>query len=187
MKTITDDQLRTEPSVARQEQRLLEWAATFFAVAVLLHNGDHLRRGTDAISSDVFWVGSAAILLEVGVVVLVFLRHRLAPLAAAVTGFNLAIGYVVVHLLPERGWLSDPLFDGGASVLSQSAALLEIAAAVTLGSVGLTVLRRRGGLASAMQPSPIGQRELSAALTHPVVAAMIAGNAIILVLSLADL
>ena len=180
---------RTSPldSLESADDRHLEWAATFFAVAVLLHNGDHLRRGADAISSDVFWVGSAAILLEVAVVVAVFLRHPVAPLAAAVTGFNLAIGYVVVHLLPERGWLSDPLFEGDASAVSQGAAMLEIAAAVTLGIVGLTVLRHRGGLVSATQPSSVPERRLGEVLRHPVVAAMVLGNAVIFAGSLAGL
>lgn len=182
--TAIEESAHVRPGATAAEHpddRLLRWAVTFFAVAVLLHNGDHLRRGGDSVSTDVFWVGSSAILLEVGIVVLVFHRHRLAPLAAGVTGFSLAAGYVLVHLLPERGWLSDPLFSGGASRLSQAAALLEIAAAVTLGVVGLVVLRRRGGLASATQPRPV--RPLAAIGREPVVVAMALGNALIFAFS----
>jgi hypothetical protein len=151
---------------------------------VLFHNGDHVRRGADAVGGDVFWAGSLSILLEVAVVALVFLGHRLAPLAAATAGFSLAAGYVLVHLLPARSWLSDPLFDGGAEVVSQLAASLEIIAALALGAAGLLLLTRRGGLVSAGSPGP-GPR-LVTALAHPAVVAMTVGNAVIFVLSLAD-
>ncbi len=157
-----------------------------FTVAVLLHNGDHLRRGGGSVDIDVVWAGSLAILLEVGVVAAVFMRHRAAPLLAAASGAGLAVGYVVVHLLPGRGWLSDPLFDGGASWMSQSAALLEIVAAVTLGWAGWSVLQARGGLASATA-GPVTERPVMAGLLHPVVLAMAVGNAVIFVLTIARL
>jgi hypothetical protein len=119
------------------------------------------------------------------VVALVFLRHRVAPLFAATSGFALAAGYVLVHLLPERGWLSDPLFAGGAETASQLAAAIEIVAALALGTAGLLALRARGGLASA---AAAGQPTASwrEACTHPAVVAMALGNAAILVLSLLD-
>ena len=74
----------------RRADRLLQWAVTFFAVAVLIHNSDHMRRGFDSVGRDVFIVGSSAIALEVGIVVLCYQRHRWAPLAAGVTGFSFA-------------------------------------------------------------------------------------------------
>ncbi len=83
----------------------------------------------------------------------------------------------------NRGWLSDPLFDGGASWMSQSAALLEIVAAVTLGWAGWRVLQARGGLASATT-GPVAERSATAGLLHPVVRAMAVGNAVIFVLTL---
>src|SRR5215211_7118848 len=64
----------------------LRAAATFFALAVLVHNSDHLRRGGDSVAADVFWVGSAALLLEVGIVLLVYMRHPAAPLLATAIG-----------------------------------------------------------------------------------------------------
>ena len=160
-------------------------AALLFAAAVLLHNGDHARRGGDSVTADVFWVGTAAILLEVGVVVLVLQRNRLAALAAVSAGLGLAAGYVLVHVLPGRSWLSDPLFDGGASALSQAAALLEIAAATALGIAGLVEIRRRGGLAASASGAIEPARPLGAALAHPAVVALILGNAVIVVVSLA--
>ena len=153
--------------VDRQLDAWLLRAAAFFAAAVVLHNGDHVRRGADSVSTDVFWLGTAGIVLEVVLVLVICQRHRIAPLAAAVAGTNLAAGYVLVHFLPERSWLSDS-FTGGADVspLSWIAALVEVAAAVTLAVTGLVVLSRRGGLASAARPYP-GQRTLRQAALHP--------------------
>jgi hypothetical protein len=157
-----------------------------FTVAVLLHNGDHQRPGGRSVETDVVWAGSLAILLEVGVVAAIFVRHRAAPLLAAASGVGLALGYVVVHLLPGRGWLSDPLFDGEASWMSQSAALLEIVAAVTLEWAGWSALQARGGLVSATT-GPVTARPVMEGLLHPVVLAIAIGNAVIFVLTLANL
>ena len=165
----------------------LAGAATVFAVAVLIHNSDHLRRGADSVNLDVFWIGTSAMFLEVGLVVLGLMRHRLAALAATAGGFSLAAGYVVTHFLPDHGFLSDSFVSAtDVSPLSWTAASLEVAAAVTLGVVGLLVLRAGGGLASATRPKA-EQRDLRDALLHPVALAMIAGNAVILVVSLVQL
>jgi hypothetical protein len=158
--------------------RALRQAATFFTVAVLLHNADHLRRGTDSIGHDVFAAGSASVLLEVGIVVLICQRHRLAPIAAAATGFSLAAGYLFVHFLPQRSWLSDSFTSAAhVSLLSWGAASLEVVAATTLGVVGLLALNTSRG-----QPRPL--RDV---LTEPVVLVMVLGNAVIMALSIAQL
>src|SRR3954465_6818665 len=114
MTTFASRSASPSPSItdlpwADADQRHLEWAAWFFTVAVIIHNADHVRRNAGALSHDVFAAGTAAMVVEVAVVVVVFLRHRLAPLLAAVAGAALAAGYVVVHFTPARGWLSDPL------------------------------------------------------------------------------
>jgi len=161
--------------------RILRWSAIFFAAAVLLHNSDHLRRGGDSVSADVFWVGSLSILLEVAVVIVVVQGHRRAPLAALATGFPLALGYVVVHLTPGRSWLSDAFPGNDVSGLSWAAASLEIAAATALGLAGWSALRRRGLAAAASSRSAAGVDPipLRSALGHPVAVAMIIGNALI--------
>jgi hypothetical protein len=153
-------------------------AATLFTVAVLVHNADHLRRGVDTVDLDVFWAGTSAIALEVAIVVLAFQRHRLAPRLAAAGGLALALGYGVVHFLPQRGWLSDS-FTSGADVspLSWFAASLEMVAALAVAAAGLTALGRATGR----------ERPLRDALTHPVALAMIAGNAVVLAVSFAQL
>ena len=153
----------------------LRTAAGFFAVAVLVHNGDHLRRGGDSVSADVFWLGSAALLVEVGVVALVFTRHRLAPLVATIAGFQLALGYLAVHFTPARGWFSDSFLNTGASPVSITAAALEAIAAAVLGVAAVAALR-----------SARGSRHFDpAGLRHPLVVAMAVGNVLIFVGSLA--
>ncbi|HVF33480.1 MAG TPA: hypothetical protein VM933_10645 [Acidimicrobiales bacterium] len=142
-------------------------AGVFFAVAVVLHNADHVRRGADVVASDVFWLGSAAIVLEVALVALICQRHPVAPLSAALAGLTLAAGYVLVHFLPERPWLSDPLLSTrGVDPWSVLVASIEIVAALVLGLAGLVALHRLGGPGStvgAPQP-PTRQRTV----LHPV-------------------
>jgi hypothetical protein len=168
----------TRASGQDADDRGLRVAALLFTLAVLLHNGDHARRGGDSVGTDLFAAGSGAILLEVAVVVLVLQRHRLAPLVATVAGFSLAAGYVVAHVLPPRGWLSDSLFSGGASPLSQAAAVLEIAAALGLGTAGAVALRR------GERPRT---RPLADTIREPAVLAMALGNALIFAVSVATL
>jgi hypothetical protein len=177
------------PAAPQADRRLDAWllrAAAFFAVAVVLHNGDHVRRGADAVSTDVFWLGTAGIVLEVAVVLVICQRHRIAPLAAAVAGTNLTAGYVLVHFLPERTWLSDS-FTGGADVspLSWTAALIEVAAAATLAVVGTLALSRRGGLASAARPYP-RQRTLREAILHPLALGFALTQVVTIVVSFAQ-
>ena len=168
-------------------ERKLRYAAIAFAVVVLLHNGDHLRRGADATPRDVFWLGSLGIVIEVGVVALVFMRHRVAPLAAVAAGFVLAAGYVFVHFTPRRSWLSDAFPGGHVGALSWVAASLEVVAALVLGLAGLAVVRERGLAASAPRaPRHPGERPLRKALAHPVVAVMVLGNLAIFVASFAS-
>jgi hypothetical protein len=181
----------TTPTVARDvpdvvDRRLLA-AATFFTAVVLLHGLDHLRRGVDAIDRDVFWAGTAAMVLEVGVVVLVCMRHRWAPLAAGLAGTSLAVGYVVVHFLPERGWLSDSLTSASdPAATSILAAGLEVLAGVALAAAGWTGLAVRGGLDStaALHPAQTSWRE---GFLHPVALAMLGGNVVLLAASVAQL
>ena len=161
-------------------------AAALFAIGVVVHNADHVRRGADAVEPDVFWLGTAAIGMEVALVGLLCQRHRIAPLAAAVAGFGLATGYVLVHFLPERQWLSDPLIaTSGIDRWSIFAASFEVAVALVLGLVGLRALRRLGGLRSAARPSP-QQKSPREALLHPITLAFALTQAVTLAVSFAQ-
>lgn len=170
-------------SVTAADDRRLRLATVTFAVAVLVHNGDHLRRGGDAVSWDVFTLGTLGIVLEVCVVAIVLMGHRWGPLAAAAIGSALAAGYVAVHVLPDRPWLSDSLTTGeDITWFSWVAVIGLVAAATGLATAGWAVLRRRGGLASAAGGAPP-----SGSFRHPVTAAMVLGNLAILAGSVATL
>jgi hypothetical protein len=158
------------------KDRVLRAAGTLFTIAVLFHNADHVRRGGTSVTTDVFWIGSAAIAIEIAVVYLIFRGHPDAPLAAMIAGFALAAGYVFVHFTPERGWLNDTFLTGQPAVISRVAASLEVAAALVLAFAGV-LATRNGARSSGAQPT------VAETLRHPVVAAMVIGNAAVFVLS----
>jgi hypothetical protein len=163
------------------DTRVLRAAAIFFGLAVLIHNADHLRRGGDSVSTEVFWVGSSALVLETVVVALVLMRHRAAAIAATVIGLSLAFGYISVHFTPERGFFSDSLLGVDASSVSIAAAFLETASAFLLGIAGARVLRQEG-IDLRPDSAALPWRD---ALRHPLVIALIAGNALVFIGSLA--
>src|SRR3954453_9924600 len=190
MTTFASRSASPAPSITDQpwadaDQRHLEWAAWFFTVAVLVHNADHVRRNAAALSHDVFAAGTAAMVVEVAVVVAVFLRHRLAPLLAAAAGAALAAGYVVVHFTPARGWLSDSLLSR-SHLMSIGAAGLETMAAIVLGTIGADILWRTRATNGTQRPTaaPSVAPDWRRAVTHPAVMAMAAGNAVMLAISL---
>ncbi len=154
-----------------------------FAVAVLVHNGDHLRRGGDAVATDVLVLGSFGMVVEVAVVALVLMDHRWGPLAAASVGASLTVGYLLVHLAPERSWFSDSLSAGeDVTWFSWIAVIGLIAASVVLAAAGWSELRRRGGLESAVR-----SRSTSGSAFHPVTVVVAIGNAVIFAGSIATL
>jgi hypothetical protein len=166
--------------------RRLAAAATLFTVAVVLHNGDHVRRGADTVSRGVFALGTSGVVLEVLVVVLVCARHRLAPLVATAAGALLAAGYVFVHFLPARSWLSDSFTSGAhVSPLSWIAASLEVVAAVVLSVAGGVTLAHRGGTASAARRYP-AQRSIRSALGHPLVVTLLVTQTAVVIVSFAQ-
>jgi hypothetical protein len=148
-------------------------AAGAFAIAVLIHNGDHLRRGGRSLATDVFVIGTLALVVEVAVVWLAFMNHRHARLVAAVAGVTLAAGYYVVHFTPQRPWLSDSFVSGHGSVVSILAALGETLTAIVLAAVAVADIRDGVDIGP---PVSVGR-----AARHPVVAAMLIGNAIALI------
>jgi hypothetical protein len=118
-------------------------SATFFVIAVVIHNADHVRRGPGSSARDVVVAGVASIVLELVIVFLVVQGHRLAPAAAAAGGVALAAGYLFVHLLPAHPFLSDSFFRPGISPFSWVAASLEVVAALTLAWAGMHAGRQR--------------------------------------------
>ncbi|MFB8276696.1 hypothetical protein [Nocardia colli] len=124
----------------------LRWATALFAVALLTHGADHLRRGMDTVSSTVMVLGTVQFVLGVATVVLVFTGHRWAALAAVGIGFVSAAGFVLVHLFPDWfGPLSDSFINAPASAkvngFSWFAAIFEIIADLLIGIAGLRARR----------------------------------------------
>jgi hypothetical protein len=121
--------------------RVLTWAAIFFAFGFFVHNADHLRRGTDTITTTLFWAGNLAGVISIFTIVVVLMGVRWAPYVAIAAGFPLALGFAAAHVLPEWSALSDSFVDGSVSAFSWFAAMLEIAGALALGFAGIHALR----------------------------------------------
>ncbi len=126
----------------RHERRLV-LAGCLFALGSAVHLFDHLRRGQDSVTEELYWTGNLALVVQVAVVTLIVTRHRTAPIAAAAAGFPLALGFTAAHWLPEWSALSDPLYDID-SPFSYVASTLEIVGALAVGLAGLAILRARG-------------------------------------------
>jgi hypothetical protein len=129
------------------EDRLLRYATLLYAVGLVAHTADHLRRGTGVLTREVFWAGILSTALGMATIVIVFAGHRLAVLVAAVAGFPVAVGVAAVHLLPHWSVLSDA-FPGargtGVTAFSWTVVLVEIAGALAVGAAGAHALRREG-------------------------------------------
>ena len=144
MTTASETIQRSTPQRAvRPGDRALQVAALFFAVGAVVHNYDHFRRGSGAISTELRLVGTAGIVLTVLLIVVALARFPFAPQAAAVGGLVLAIGFTGAHWLPTWSVLSDSFVEGDAATLSQVASLVEIAGALALAATGYYAIRAR--------------------------------------------
>ncbi|MGH3648409.1 MAG: hypothetical protein ACRDTM_14685 [Micromonosporaceae bacterium] len=139
--------MTVEESIRTTTDRRLRYAAIGFAVALLVHGADHARRGFDVVSTQIEWAGNTQVVLAVIAVALVFRGHRWAPYAAIVVGFASAPGFSAAHLLPTWGVFSDSYLDApaaaGVTAFSWVTAVLEIAADLVFGWVGVQTLRLR--------------------------------------------
>lgn len=149
--------VRSDP-VASERRRLLPATRVVFAVALLVHGADHARRGVG--EPAVFWLGNVQTVGALAALFLVFTRHRWAPAAAIAIGFASAIGFTVVHLVPDWGPLSDA-FPGAHShadvtAFSWFAALFEIGADLAFGAAGVFTLG--GGHRARRRPLETGTR-----------------------------
>lgn len=119
---------------------LFRWAAIFYATGTLLHTLDHLRRGTDVVTSQVLWAGSVSTPVVIVAILLALAGYRYAPVLAVGFGFPHAIGIAAVHLLPHWGVLSDSLTSHAGSPVSYVAVFAEIIGALCFAAAGLYVL-----------------------------------------------
>ncbi|MDQ6696563.1 MAG: hypothetical protein M3Z46_03795 [Actinomycetota bacterium] len=152
MTTSTMNRAQTSPRP--DPDRVLRATAVVFLAALLLHGADHLRRGFDVLTPEVFWAGNFQLVTALIAVALVFMGHRWAPLAAMAIGFPSAVGFVASHLLPHWSSFSDAFPGGHVDGWSWGAALVEIAADLAFGLAGWYVLRRTGWEAAAGSVAP---------------------------------
>lgn len=117
------------------------------AVALLLHGADHMRRGMNVIPPAVMVGGTLQLILAAVTIVLVFRRNRWAPLAAVGIGYAGAVGFTAAHLLPKWGFFSDSFINAPpwarVTAFSWVTAILEIAANLIFGTIGLVLLKAR--------------------------------------------
>lgn len=115
------------------------------AVALLLHGADHMRRGMNVIPPAVMIGGTLQLVFAAVTIALVFKRNRWAPLAAVGIGFAGAVGFTAAHLLPKWGFFSDSFVNAPpwarVTAFSWVTALLEIAANLLFGAIGLMILK----------------------------------------------
>jgi hypothetical protein len=142
-------QVTAAKSTATDPGRVLRVTGVVFLAALIVHGADHLRRGFDVLTPEVFWAGNLQLVMAVVTLVLVFTRHRWAPLAAVAIGFPSAIGFIAAHLLPHWSSFSDAFPGGHVDGYSWAAAFIEIAADLAFGCAGVYVLRRTGWEAAA--------------------------------------
>lgn len=128
--------------------RLLRSAAVLYAAGLALHTADHIRRGSDVLTSSVRATGAVSTIAGVVAIVLVLSRHRRAPLVAAIVGFQAALGIVRVHLLPYSSSFSDA-FPGArgtdVTAFSWTAVTVEMVGALLLGIVAANLLFHQRG------------------------------------------
>jgi hypothetical protein len=126
------------------DHRWLKYCALFYALGLALHTADHLRRGLDAVTPQVLWVGNVSTVVGMTVAALVIVGYRHGPMLAAITGMPVALGVASVHLLPKWSALSDAFVGAhntGVTALSWTVVLIEIAGAAAMGIAGLLIVR----------------------------------------------
>lgn len=125
--------------------RFLRVAAVIFAIGLLVHGADHVRRGLSASPLLVVIAGNVQLAAAVLVVAMVFMRHRWAARGAVILGFASAIGFAAAHLLPAWGPLSDSFVhapaSAGVTAYSWVTAIVEICTDAVFGIAGIRAFR----------------------------------------------
>ncbi|MCA1677593.1 MAG: hypothetical protein LC777_00920 [Actinobacteria bacterium] len=107
-----------------------------------LHGADHIRQGLGRLTPEVIVGGQGLLLLALIPLVLALLRHRMAPLVAALIGSWTLIAVAASHLAPHWSAFSDPYLDHDLDALSWALMLSVIATAAVLAAVGMSSARR---------------------------------------------
>ena len=127
----------------RRSRRLVAGNALLLGLFVV-HALDHAVRQEAAVppgTSAVGAVGLATVLLALGLAVV---GHPLAAAATTFVGFATAIGFVVVHVVPDWGPFSQPYPDIPVDDLSWVAMIVPAVVGLVVGGLGLSRLRHAG-------------------------------------------
>jgi hypothetical protein len=128
-----------EAPAERSPNRLL-WPNVLLVATMLLHDLDHVRQGRE-IEPAVIGIGIVGDVIALTSLALAITRHPLAPTAAVLVGFGTALGFLVVHILPDWGPLSQGYPGTPVDALSWVAAIVPILLAAWLGLAGLRATR----------------------------------------------
>jgi hypothetical protein len=120
----------------------LALANVAFVVANVLHGVDHQRQGTGRLTTEVLAGGTVITILAFGTLFFTLRRDARAPLVATVVGLWTALGVAASHLAPHWSAFSDPYPSLHPDALSWVVMLLELAAALVFGLMGLREMRR---------------------------------------------
>ena len=113
-------------------------AAISYLAANLLHGADHIRQELAGVNVAVATGGAMLTAAGVAAVLIALRNDPRTPLVATIVGFAAAILVAGAHLAPHWSVLSDSYVDDiHVDALSWAVVLLEIAAALFLGAVGL--------------------------------------------------
>jgi hypothetical protein len=112
--------------------------AVVLLIAEGLHDLDHFRQGR-GIEIPVIALGIVAYVAVLAVLVFASRRRPTAAPWAAVVGFGTALGFVLVHLLPDWGPLADGYPGLSLDAASWASVGVAIMAAAWLGGAGLVV------------------------------------------------
>ncbi len=121
----------------------LRAATIVFGIGFVLHHADHVRRGYGVVEDGVILGRTVAAMLVAVLFTLVATRHPWAPLGGAAIGAIVAVGLVIVRIVPPFGPPSDHLGADGIDALTWFVVLFELVGAVVVAAVGLRELRHR--------------------------------------------
>ena len=116
-------------------------ASGAFLAANLLHGFDHLRTGTERLSTEVRLGGFLVTIAALAMVSLALRGSPRAPLFAILIGSWSAVLIASAHLAPHWSALSDSYWDLKPDAFSWAVAVVEVTAALGLFLIGLRTIR----------------------------------------------
>ena len=128
-------------------ERWLRITAVVYAVAFVIHTGDHLRRGLGSSPWLVVLAGTLAGVAQVTAIAAVLTGRPWGARLAALVGLVDAAGIALVHFVTAPSPVTDPVVGSAAADVQPATPLavaLEVAAALAFGLAGLVSTRGRG-------------------------------------------